>query len=232
VTAQMERLLDQVLVGQQELVGAIDAVCAQASRIIGRLQEGAGCIDTALLSGAAKEAGADRPPTPAMKRYVDSLARQKRIKPPRGYTTSSRACRIFLDQHAARKDGQPATADADAGETASVREADTNRPAVQREDAGAPASRADEAQSGRFTKSRHRMAELQPKPGSEGARRKRSGKAAEAAEGVDAAGADTPLRIPFGNKEAALKLGARYRAGGWYAPPGTDLAGFRKRGWI
>ena len=43
VTAQMERLLDEVLVGQQEMVGAIDAVCAQASRIIGRLQEGAGC---------------------------------------------------------------------------------------------------------------------------------------------------------------------------------------------
>jgi DNA topoisomerase-3 len=27
----------------------------------------------------------------------------------------------------------------------------------------------------------------------------------------------TPLRIPFGNKEVALKLGARYRSGGWYA---------------
>src|ERR1700712_6048142 len=41
VTAQMERLLDDVLIGQQELVSAIDAVCAQASRIIGRLQGGA-----------------------------------------------------------------------------------------------------------------------------------------------------------------------------------------------
>src|SRR4029077_11293271 len=30
----------------------------------------------------------------------------------------------------------------------------------------------------------------------------------------------TPLRIPYGNKEAALKLGARYRSGGWYAPLG------------
>ena len=27
----------------------------------------------------------------------------------------------------------------------------------------------------------------------------------------------TPLRIPYGNKEVALKLGARYRSGGWYA---------------
>jgi DNA topoisomerase-3 len=34
---------------------------------------------------------------------------------------------------------------------------------------------------------------------------------------------DTPLQIPYGNKEIAMKLGARYRAGGWYAPPGIDL---------
>ena len=37
VTAQLERLLDEVLVGQQQMVGAIDAVCASAQRIIGRL---------------------------------------------------------------------------------------------------------------------------------------------------------------------------------------------------
>ena len=44
--------------------------------------------------------------------------------------------------------------------------------------------------------------------------------------------AGTPLRIPFGNKEAAQQLGARYRAGGWYAPLGVELAPFRERGWI
>ncbi len=43
--------------------------------------------------------------------------------------------------------------------------------------------------------------------------------------------ASTPLRIPFGNKEAAQQLGARYRAGGWYAPPGVELDPFRQRGW-
>ena len=43
---------------------------------------------------------------------------------------------------------------------------------------------------------------------------------------------DTPLRIPYGNKDAALKLGARYRAGGWYAPAGVDLAAFGERGWL
>ena len=43
---------------------------------------------------------------------------------------------------------------------------------------------------------------------------------------------ETPLRIPYGNKDVALKLGARYRPGGWYAPPGIDLAAFGERGWL
>jgi DNA topoisomerase-3 len=42
----------------------------------------------------------------------------------------------------------------------------------------------------------------------------------------------TPLRIPYGNKEVALKLGARYRSGGWYAPPGVDLGAFGERDWL
>ena len=42
----------------------------------------------------------------------------------------------------------------------------------------------------------------------------------------------TPLRIPYGNKEVALKLGARYGSGGWYAPPGVDLSPFGERGWL
>ena len=42
VTAQLECLLDEVLVGRQEMMGAIDAVCAQAQRIVGRLTSHAG----------------------------------------------------------------------------------------------------------------------------------------------------------------------------------------------
>src|SRR5450631_232280 len=41
VTAQLECLLDDVVVGKQEMVGAIDAVCDVAQRIIGKLKEGA-----------------------------------------------------------------------------------------------------------------------------------------------------------------------------------------------
>jgi DNA topoisomerase-3 len=40
-----------------------------------------------------------------MKRFADSIARQKGIKPPRGYVTSGSICRAFLDQHAPKKDG-------------------------------------------------------------------------------------------------------------------------------
>jgi DNA topoisomerase-3 len=42
---------------------------------------------------------------------------------------------------------------------------------------------------------------------------------------------ETPLAIPYGNKEIAMKLGARYRPEGWYAPAGVDLAAFEERGW-
>ena len=45
-------------------------------------------------------------------------------------------------------------------------------------------------------------------------------------------GANTPLVIPYGNKAASQKLGARYAAGGWYAPPGVDLAPFSAKGWL
>jgi DNA topoisomerase-3 len=45
-------------------------------------------------------------------------------------------------------------------------------------------------------------------------------------------GRNTPLKIPYGNKEIALKLGARYAAGGWYAPPGVDLSAFKENGWL
>jgi DNA topoisomerase-3 len=44
--------------------------------------------------------------------------------------------------------------------------------------------------------------------------------------------AATPLRIPYGNKEVAQKLGARYGSAGWYAPPGVDLSAFGDRGWL
>ncbi len=133
VTAQLERLLDGVLVGETAMMGAIDAVCAQAERIIGRLtaRGGAGLPDV-------------RP----------AAAPPARTRPARGKTRTS-------------PDAKPA----------------------------------------------RRARKAAPRP-------------AAPAEG------DTPLRIPYGNKETAQKLGARYRDGGWYAPPGVDLHRFRDHGWL
>jgi hypothetical protein len=103
VTAQLECLLDDVVVGKQEMVGAIDAVCSVAERIIGKLKEGAAASGPPLLGAAVGNGPGTLPPTPAMKRYAGSLARQKGIKPPPGYKTSISICRKFLNEHASKK---------------------------------------------------------------------------------------------------------------------------------
>ena len=110
VTAQLECLLDDVVFGKQEMAGAIDAVCDVAQRIIGKLKQGTPGRTSPLLAAASGGGtGGGRPPTPAMKRFADSIARQKRIKPPAGYATSGSICRAFLEQHAPRKsDGETA----------------------------------------------------------------------------------------------------------------------------
>jgi DNA topoisomerase-3 len=231
VTAQMECLLDEVLIGRQEMVAAIDAVCAQASRIIGRLQEGATTVGTSLL-GVAKARGADRPPTPAMKRLVDSLAQQKGLQPPRGYTASSAACRAFLDQHAPRKDEIQATAQANVKQPAPARRTYTRRPAPDRGNSGVLPTPIDVHQRQRPGEPDRKANGRKRKVASAKPRTRRTAQAREGALSSDAPGGDTPLHIPFGNKEAAIQLGARYRAGGWYAPPGVDLDGFRQRGWL
>ena len=73
-----------------------------------------------------------------------------------------------------------------------------------------------------------------PRPAARRGKRKSVGASAEPSSNVPAqdAGGRTPLRIPFGNKEVAQKLGARYGSDGWYAPQGVDLSAFRERGWL
>jgi DNA topoisomerase III len=108
-TARLECLLDDVVVGKQEMVGAIDAVCDVAERIIGKLTQGPAAGAPSLLCAKDGDGGGDRPPTPAMKHFANSLAKQKGIKPPPGYTKSGLICRAFLDQHAPKKpDGETA----------------------------------------------------------------------------------------------------------------------------
>ena len=101
LTAQMECSLDEVVLGKQEMIGAIDAVCNVAQRVIGKLKEGTPAGGPPLLGSGS--GGIERPPTPAMKRFADSIARRKRIRPPPFYQNSAAICRAFLEQHAPKK---------------------------------------------------------------------------------------------------------------------------------
>ena len=122
VTAELECLLDDVVLGKQEMTVAIDAVCDATRRIIGRLGEGAGGGAAAALGDASGSySSKDRPPTAAMKRFAASIAKRKGMKPPAGYTKSASVCRQFLDRHA------PARA---AGSTASTGATGTRAPSA------------------------------------------------------------------------------------------------------
>ena len=66
-------------------------MCNVAQRIIGRLQEGAAPGGPPLLGAAIAGDAGSRPPTPAMKRFADSIAREKGVKPPQGYATTDRS---------------------------------------------------------------------------------------------------------------------------------------------
>ena len=211
VTAELECLLDDVLTGRQEMTGAIDAVCDSARRIIGRLGE-RGADGEAVVLGEAVGSGGDRPPTAKMRKFAASIAKSKGIKPPAGYTKSAALCRAFLDEHAPRRNSGQGEVGNSGGGTAGAasrggksRKAGVARPTTERPKA---------------TGSRR----------ASGPARDRNEPSAGA--GTEEAGSPTPLRIPYGNKEVAFSMGARYGADGWYAPPGVDLDAFRERGWL
>ena len=67
-------------------------------------------------------------------------------------------------------------------------------------------------------------------PTKRGRKRKGDKAAAPTASAQPNSVAGTQLRIPYGNKDVALKLGARYGSAEWYAPPGVDLSAFDERG--
>ena len=109
VTAELECLLDDVVTGKQEMMGAIDAVCDAARRVIGRLEDGAVAGEAIELGMAlSRENGGEQPPTAAMKKFAVSIARREGIKPPAGYTKSGAICRAFLDLHAPERTAQDA----------------------------------------------------------------------------------------------------------------------------
>ena len=251
LTAQLECLLDEVVIGKQQMIGAIDAVCDVAQRIIGKLQEGGATGGPPLLGAAIADDAGSRPPTPAMKRFADSIAREKGVKPPPGYATLGSICRAFLDQHAPKKadteipgasGSKPASPAQISFAEKLAQEKGIVIPDEAKASSAAMSTWIDSNQVKKRDKSRRKRVKtptqsIGPKSA---APRMRSRKRAANVVGAitpstPARGnseTDTPLRIPYGNKDAALRLGARYRAGGWYAPAGVDLAAFGERGWL
>ena len=247
VTAQLECLLDDVVVGKQEMVGAIDAVCCVAERIIGKLKDGASAGGPPLLGAAAGNGHGTFPPTPAMKRFANSLVRQKGIKPPPGYKTSISICRKFLSEHAPKKaegetPGKPDFKPVSPAQMLYAKKIAQGKGVVIPEEAKAnSAAMSAWIDSNRSAKRRKRKNPYKPTgsvaprstaPTKMSRKRKADTAAAPLAPAQPNSVTDTPLRIPYGNKEVALKLGARYRSGGWYAPPGVDLSAFGERGWL
>jgi DNA topoisomerase-3 len=247
VTAQLECLLDDVVVGKQEMVGAIDAVCGVAERIISKLKEGAAAGGPPLFGAAVGNGPGTFPPTPAMKRFADSLARQKGIKPPSGYKTSISICRKFLSEHASKKaDGEtPVKLDSKPVSPAQMlyaKKIEQGKGVVIPEEAklnsAAMSAWIDSnrgTKRGRHGRKAYKLASVAPQSTATTKRSRKRKADAAAAPPVPAqpnSVTGTPLRIPYGNKEVALKLGARYRSGGWYAPPGVELSAFEERGWL
>src|SRR5271155_1518872 len=251
LTAQLECLLDEVVIGKQQMIGAIDAVCDVAQRIIGKLQEGTAAGGPPLLGAAIAGDARSRPPTPAMKRFADSIAREKGVKPPQGYATSGSICRAFLNLHAPKNadSGIPGASGSKPASPAKIlfaeklaQEKGIVIPDEAKASSAAMSRWVDSNQVKKSGKSRRKRVNtptrsIAPKSA---VPKKRSRKRAAnvvatttpSTPARENSGSDTPLRIPYGNKDAALRLGARYRAGGWYAPAGVDLAAFGERGWL
>jgi DNA topoisomerase III len=249
VTAQLECLLDDVVVGKQEMVGAIDAVCDVAQRIIGKLMEGAAIGGTPLLGAAVGNGAAAYPPTPAMKRFADSLARQIGIKPPPGYKMSISICGAFLKQHAPKKTDGEALGKAEPKSVSPPQLLYATKialgkgvviPDEAKANSAAMAAWIDSNKGTKRRKSGRKTAcrpagSIPPKSTAPTniSRKRQAAAAASASMSVPPNPAvGTPLRIPYGNKEVAMKLGARYGSTGWYAPSGVDLSAFCERGWL
>ena len=223
VTAQLECLLDDVVVGKQAMMSAVDAVCDVAERIIGKIRNAPHGKGSGFLGPFSGGAGGVRAPTPAMKRYAVSISRQKRVSLPKDYATSAPICRAFLEQHAPRKS-------ADAG-------VEVQGPSKPMSEGLEYAPRARKAKARARTGGKALKSDATGSTGSTKRKRKTKTEDAKCAavQSHDEPGPmtlNTPLRIPYGNKEVAQRLGARYASTGWYAPPGVDLAAFIAQGWM
>jgi DNA topoisomerase III len=216
VTAKLEFLLDEVLFGRRRAEEAIDAVCGQASRIIGRLRDGT------LADGAKLLAVSPRPGPMA------GAGRGKNTRRPARPTVSvpSQECGPSdIPRRRARQASAKVRSTVVPEVAAPVRRRPTKVMAKVKPSRSAAGKPADPTE--------RRTSALSPTKHGIGRGKSTRGAAAIGdAQRPSSADAGTPLNIPFGNKELAIHLGARYRTGGWFAPPGINLKPFQEKGWL
>ena len=182
--------------------------------------------------------------------HVSTQFVEKGVKPPPGYATTGSICRAFLNQHAPKKAdaGIPGASGSKPASPAQIlfaeKLAQENGIVIPDEAKATSAAISTWINSNQVKKRgkscRKRVntptQSIAPKSA---VQRKRSRKraanvVATATPSTPArgnSGTDTPLRIPYGNKDAALRLGAAIeQAGGM--PRGVDLAAFGERGWL
>jgi DNA topoisomerase-3 len=212
VTAKLEFLLDEVLYGRRRAEEAIDAVCGQASRIIGRLRDGTSSdgipLPAVSLRPVPVARGGDKSPRPKA-RPAGSLRRGEdgQTKIPRGRVRPA----------AAKARSSVSTAEA----------ASARRKTAKRLNASTSATGEAAGGGARDVGA--------PGPAKRGVRRGKAAHGSTPSGEVRRSSVDDDgirLNIPFGNKELAMSLGARYRTGGWFAPPGTRLEPFQEKGWL
>jgi len=184
-----------------------------------------------------------------MKRFADSLVRQKGIKPPPGYKTSISICRKFLSEHAPKKSGDETAGKLDPkavtpAQLLYAKKLAQGKGLIIPDDArtnSAAMSAWIDSNRGKKRRKSGRKATYKPAepiapqsaaPPMRSRKRKADTDVVPPALAPANSITATPLRIPYGNKEVALKLGARYGSTGWYAPPGVDLSAFGALGWL
>ena len=96
LTAQLECLLDEVVIGKQQMIGAVDAVCDVARRLSASCRKAPPSEDrrcSAPPSPATQDHGHQRQRS---KRFADGSRSGERRRPPPGYATTGSDCRAFL----------------------------------------------------------------------------------------------------------------------------------------
>ncbi|WP_419904672.1 DNA topoisomerase [Kiloniella sp.] len=107
VTALWEMHLDDVLEGKQSARQVWDNIGDDTARLIGILKTN-GSTAPKIHTGVAMPKGAGKgKPTDKMKDTAKSIAANKGLKLPKGYTSDFNICREFLDEHLGGKGPSP-----------------------------------------------------------------------------------------------------------------------------